>query len=69
MGSFLAGGSKPTLRGQEAPLHDLLSVRWKPQRIRCLHMLPATMDMSKEGLDEEQTALTTLKLGKLSLRT
>lgn len=27
-------------------------------------------DMSKEGLlDEEQTALTTLKLGKLSLRT
>lgn len=32
-------------------------------------MLPATMDMSKEGLNEERTALTTLKLGKLSLRT
>ena len=32
-------------------------------------MLPATVDMSKEWLDEEQTGLTTLKLGELSLRT
>lgn len=55
MGSFLAGGSKPTLGGPEATLHDLLSVEWKLQRIRCLHMLPATTDMSKERLDEEQT--------------
>lgn len=39
MGSFPpprppAGGSKPTLRGHEAPLHDLLSGKWKLQGMR-----------------------------------
>ena len=32
-------------------------------------MLPASVDMSEEWLDREQTSLTALKLGKPSLRT
>lgn len=67
MGSFPSGGSKPTLRGHEATLHDLLSGRGYLEGQSC------TCASSHHGpgkwLGQEQTSLAALKLGKPSLRT
>lgn len=67
MGSFSSGGSKPALRGHEATLHDLLSGSGslEGQSYTCAssHHGPG------EWLDQEQTSLAALKLGKPSLRT